>query len=302
MIIMTLIVRNEGDIVAANLEHHLGQGVDKIIALDNGSTDGTIEILHSYVKAGVLDLECVGDIPFDKIVWANRQIQCALSQYKPTWIISNDADEFYYGPEGQTLKNVLDAHLQHRILSCSRRNWVGASDELGRDHWTHVLRYKSNLDLAPPARIFDPMVRLDFPFFYYALPAKVVFQPVGFSGLALGAHAVDLEANPTPVECPIEIHHYPVRNLDEFIASVYRFCEFADKFPNLPARSAKYRRWGQMLRNGVGLERVIAEAIPDSARIIQDLGSGLLEENIGAKGQNVEQEFRNQEPAKSEST
>ena len=44
---MTLIVRNEADIIEDNLRYHRAQGVDFFIALDNGSTDGTLEILES---------------------------------------------------------------------------------------------------------------------------------------------------------------------------------------------------------------------------------------------------------------
>jgi hypothetical protein len=277
MIIMTLIVRNEVDIVAANVEHHLAQGVDKIIAMDNGSTDGTVEVLQTYVKAGVLDLECVGDIALDLSAWSCRQTWHAIGQYAPTWIISNDADEFYSGPDGQTLKNALEGYGQHRILSCARTNWIGASDRLDRDHWSIALRYRSCLCGSPPPRIYDPLVPLDHPFFYYSLPEKVIFQPYGFSGLAIGAHSVELDGNPEPFRCSIEIDHYPVRDLDEFIASVYRFFEHAEKFPNSPALSGKYRRWGQMLRSGVSRDSVISEVLPDSARVMRDLKSGLLQ-------------------------
>lgn len=55
-LVMTLLVRNEEDIVRYNIDFHLSKGVDFIIATDNGSTDSTRDILKEYEKRGVLHL------------------------------------------------------------------------------------------------------------------------------------------------------------------------------------------------------------------------------------------------------
>lgn len=43
MLLMTMVVRNEADILRDNLEHHLRLGVGHFVIQDNGSTDGTSE-------------------------------------------------------------------------------------------------------------------------------------------------------------------------------------------------------------------------------------------------------------------
>ena len=39
------LVRNEADIIETNLRHHFAAVIDEAIVIDNGSTDGTIEIV-----------------------------------------------------------------------------------------------------------------------------------------------------------------------------------------------------------------------------------------------------------------
>ena len=43
---LTLLVRDEADILTLNLEHHLAQGVDRFIVTDNRSIDETPLILE----------------------------------------------------------------------------------------------------------------------------------------------------------------------------------------------------------------------------------------------------------------
>ena len=53
---MTLLVQDEADILALNLEHHLAQGIDHFIVTDNRSVDATASILEEYSLRGLLSL------------------------------------------------------------------------------------------------------------------------------------------------------------------------------------------------------------------------------------------------------
>jgi hypothetical protein len=53
-LVQTLVVRDEVDIVDAQIAYHLNAGVDFVIASDHESLDGTTEILESYARAGHL--------------------------------------------------------------------------------------------------------------------------------------------------------------------------------------------------------------------------------------------------------
>ena len=51
-IAMTLVVRDEADIVGTWLDYHLASGVDVVIATDHRSVDGTSEILREHARDG----------------------------------------------------------------------------------------------------------------------------------------------------------------------------------------------------------------------------------------------------------
>jgi hypothetical protein len=105
-LVMTLLVRDEEDIVDAQIAYHLHAGVDFFIATDNGSQDGTPEILGRYQRAGYLHLlhEPGGDMRQDE--WVTRMARLAASDFGADWVINADADEFWW-PRGGSLKDVL---------------------------------------------------------------------------------------------------------------------------------------------------------------------------------------------------
>ena len=55
-IIMTILAKDEIDVIEENIKFHLKQGIDFIIATDHNSTDGTKEVFKKYQEKGVLHL------------------------------------------------------------------------------------------------------------------------------------------------------------------------------------------------------------------------------------------------------
>lgn len=78
-IVMTLLVRDEEDIIRENIEYHLAQGVDYFIATDNRSNDATTDILKGYERKGVLHYCYEADDDYSQGEWVTRMARMAFS-------------------------------------------------------------------------------------------------------------------------------------------------------------------------------------------------------------------------------
>jgi glycosyl transferase family 2 len=112
-VVMTLLVRDEADVVDCNLAYHLARGVDAIIVTDHRSKDGTRERLAAWAAADARvqvlheDREAC-----DQSAYVTRMARMAR---RGDWVLNNDADEFLWPAAGD-----LRAALQEVPRSCSR--------------------------------------------------------------------------------------------------------------------------------------------------------------------------------------
>jgi hypothetical protein len=84
-LVMTLLVRDEDDIVAANIDYHLSRGVDFIIATDNLSVDGTPGILERYPRQGRLHAIRETSDDYAQHAWVTRMARMAATDFGADW-------------------------------------------------------------------------------------------------------------------------------------------------------------------------------------------------------------------------
>jgi hypothetical protein len=107
-LVMTLLARDEADIVDAQIAYHLHAGVDFVVATDNRSEDGTTEILERYAREGVLHLIREPGDDLRQSEWVTRMARLAGTDFAADWVLNADADEFWLA-RGASLKELLAA-------------------------------------------------------------------------------------------------------------------------------------------------------------------------------------------------
>lgn len=193
-LVQTLVVRDDADLVDAQIAYHLNAGVDFVIATDNGARDGTTEILARFEREGYLRLvpkEGAGEAE-----WRTRTARLAASEHGADWVINADADEFWW-PRGESLKDVLaPIPPRYTIIQGLRRSFVSRPGESGT--FSERMTLRRSLQFGPDdgreslAATLRPLHRAD---------PNVVVHPDGT--VALG------RSMPLRAWYPIEVLHFP---------------------------------------------------------------------------------------------
>ena len=198
-LILTLLVRDEGDIVDANIAYHLNRGVDFVVATDNNSVDGTLEILEEYRRMGYLHLIREPGEDYAQSAWVTRMARLAADEHGADWIIHGDADEFWW-PHRGTLKDIF-ASIPERfgVLRAHRFDFIPRPEEEGffADRMT---------------------VRVGLPD-----KTQVAHRPDPSVVVGQGNHRLDetlLESAPTLYA--VDVLHFPLRSYAQFEEKIAR--------------------------------------------------------------------------------
>ncbi len=201
-IAMTLLARDEADVVDAQIAYHLDAGVDVVVATDNRSEDATTEILERYVREGHLHLIREPGDDLRQTEWVTRMARLAASDLGADWVINTDADEFWH-PIGGDFHALFAAIPQSfGVIRGAWRNFVPRPDD------DRVFAERMTVRFCRPGFHAHPM-STHFKSAHRARPDVRVGR---------GNHeAFAVGLVPLRGWHPIEILHFPVRSYEQCI-------------------------------------------------------------------------------------
>lgn len=196
---MTLLVRNEEDILADQLRLHYALGVDAVIVTDNDSSDATPEILREFARDHELHIWHEPSNAYEQSEWVTRMARHAL-ELGADWVINADADEFHW-PEAGTLKDVFAAVPErYGVLEMPISHFVPRSE--GPGAWHERLRLRECHSVKPSGGGYARNVA------HRAHPDVMVHK---------GNHQISGAAlEELPGWRPVTVLHFPIRSYEQY--------------------------------------------------------------------------------------
>lgn len=215
------IVKNEAPYIDEWLTYHRAAGVTKFYIYDNGSTDGTRDILHSYADKGLVEL-----IDYPLVAGQLQAYNDAIcrSRFVCKYLALVDVDEFLVAASGKTLplemENLMKKNPDAAGMGARWRCFGSAGEKNYRDEEvTKRFCYRAEDDFEPNIHIksiFNPRLAE-----YVRTPHNVEFL-WGWCLMSVAGEVIPGYAMPQLQKEGIFVYHYFVKSEEEFRAKIKR--------------------------------------------------------------------------------
>ena len=260
-LVLTVLARDEADVIDAQVAFHLNAGVDFVIATDNRSQDGTTEILERYARGGHLHLIREPAEGLRQGQWVTRMARLAATDFGADWVINSDADEFWW-PRGASLKELLAAvPRRYGIVRAFWRTFVPRPDN-GDFAERMTVRLSQQAPINDPTSFYRPVIKVA----HRADPAVVVGR--GNHSL-VGGHFL-----PLTTWYPIEVLHFPLRSRAQWMRKVELQGEAFTKY--IERAGTGYHLKGYDALKSGQIERQHEALVVDDDALEQGLADGTL--------------------------
>jgi Glycosyl transferase family 2 len=254
-LVATLVVRDEADIVGAQIAYHLNAGVDFVIATDHESSDGTTEILEAYAHEGFL-ARIPETGPVREEVWRTRMARLAATEHSADWVINTDADEFWW-PRVGTLKELFDAvPRRFGAVGVLNRHFAPAPADDRPFFERMTIRVSSPAAINDPTSPWRPGAKVA-----HRADANVTVFHAGHAVAGKGLAAV-------PGWYPLDNLHFPYRDIEQWLRKTTRRA-YGDKSLGVYVR-------GNIAYEEARVEEVFSSVALDATTMAGGLAGGTL--------------------------
>jgi hypothetical protein len=249
-IVMTILVKNEADIIENTVKVHKALGVDAFVVMDNDSTDGTMEILEKLQKdTEMIIIEEKG--LYSQKKWMTGLADIARRKLGADWVISNDADEFWLPTGNRSIKEVLS--FKGNILICRRYNMI--LSEIIDNYFNSIYRVENPIFYNPEMQMKQDKVSIVLA----KIGPKVIVNPHGLFKISGGNHSAIHIGNmrgifgrseKDPKFGDINVYHYPIRSYEQFERNIKNRKMLLESGQDI-RMGVHYKRWVRLYNSGL---------------------------------------------------
>jgi len=250
MVVMTILVKDEIDIIETNIRTHANLGVDAFVVMDNNSTDGTREKLEELKKEFEITIIDEKGL-YNQARWMKKLASTAKKIYNPDWVINNDADEFWLPKEG-TIKEALN--FKGAVLTCQRYNMV-LDESVANGNFFDAKYHVHN----PVFYRKETQLTQEYPSIVLSkIGPKVITNPKGLILIRGGNHKAlhwgnlwDYWRHYDKIKRfnKIEVFHYVIRSYEQFEKHIINRKRLLEDKKHI-RMGPHYRRWVKLYNEG----------------------------------------------------
>ena len=280
------------------MDWHLHLGVDLILAMDHGSTDGSVEVLERYAKTHPVVWFPIPERNLDKYSPADELAAIARGTYAADWIIHCDVDEFLCttGADLQTIFAQADRDGV-TMINIPRRTMTGGPLQPGlRATQTLTLRIDQAWEATEEQNLSGD---LPVPFVFLDVGGHLAVRASALDRYGHGAHAATTKWGTSAISRQLYILHYAMRGFEALCAKVENTRTFLQANPHLPPRWGwHWRRWIRLQDEGrlradydqqfVSPERA-RELVEHGVCVVDDTVARWLEQRAATRFHEVQQ-------------